>query len=1203
MCPGRCGAMAVGPQGTPVSSNPMCGIVAVLRRPSSRPVPDPAAVVDRLTTAVVALAGAVTQLDPLVPAALDGLALVVADLEGVDDILRGVPGLQCLLAEDAAPGADRVVDRVAELAAAAVSRVEALEAAIDAGVVELDPIQAEAVNGVLLRLKDVTWAIARDRVGMARAVADLAQPGPAGDGVAGDGTDRGGLGRDGVTGDRGLSPGRLAGLWSIEVALGSLDRLEVRGRDSAGLHVLVHGHGLHPDDPVVAEWLGSRLADPLFTSQAVRTPSGCLSLVYKTAAEIGELGDNVRALRRAIRSDPLLALALGAPGATTTVIGHTRWASVGIISEANAHPLNSEESDGRPGPYVTAALNGDVDNHASLRLSEALSLPAEVTTDAKIIPTLVSRRMAAGVRPLEAFTSTVVRFEGSVAIAASLADTPDEIHLALRGSGQSLYVGLAEDAFVVASEAYGLVEETPRFVRMDGESTQGQTVVLDRSGAGTVAGMTRCRYDGGGLPVVEGDVVRAEITTRDIDRAGFSHFLLKEIGEAPRSFRRTLRGRVHTGPDGRWEVQLGPDSLPASVVDGVATGAISRVVVIGQGTAAVAGQAMAAALRHCLPDRDVTAMPATELSGFGLRDDMADTLVVAVSQSGSTTDTNRTVDLVRGRGAQVIAVVNRRNSDLSAKSHGVLHTSDGRDVEMSVASTKAFYAQVAAGWLLALALARAAGSPAADEDHLVATLRELPAAMEQVLRQRHHIGEVAAAVAPSRRSWAMVGSGPDRVAAAEVRIKLSELCYRAIACDATEDKKHIDLSSEPMILVFAGGLSGPNADDVSKEVAIYRAHKAAPVVVACAGEGERFSAALEVIEVPRCDPKLAFVLSAMVGHLFGYEAALAIDAQALPLREARAAIESVASGAGSDVDSGQLLEILAPVLARVTRPFVDGLRAGAYNGNLDAATAVRISSLLRFAVGLLPLDAYEVEWGRVGTPSVLVSDLFAALSAGIDELTRPIDAIKHQAKTVTVGISRSEDALLRLPLVKEALAAGAQADQLGYRALRTLAALDAGVEAVLGYTRYVIQWTDGTPGTAAGPTIAVIDQGGEAKDLPSRTATDPRLRGTKHRASMEREVTVARGRHDGRTVIMIPETRGTTVTGMTLLHVRFAGVLDAGTAQAVLAGYRDRLVALVDAVTETEQTFDDARLGQVPIVELLTEPVYSLAERRWRTPS
>ena len=102
---------------------------------------------------------------------------------------------------------------------------------------------------------------------------------------------------------------------------------------------------------------------------------------------------------------------------------------------------------------------------------------------------------------------------------------------------------------------------------------------------------------------------------------------------------------------------------------------------------------------------------------------MSDTLIVAVSQSGTTTDTNRTVDLARGRGASVIGIVNRRGSDLTDKADGVLYTSDGRDVEMSVASTKAFYAQVAAGVLLACAIAEAAGArerPAPSRDAHVA---------------------------------------------------------------------------------------------------------------------------------------------------------------------------------------------------------------------------------------------------------------------------------------------------------------------------------------------------------------------------------------------------------------------------------------------------------------------------------------------------
>src|SRR5439155_20059981 len=143
--------------------------------------------------------------------------------------------------------------------------------------------------------------------------------------------------------------------------------------------------------------------------------------------------------------------------AEALVLGHTRWASARIISQANAHPP-SEEGDrlpGEDGPYVTAALNGDVDNYLDLRAGSDLRIPAEITTDAKVIPMLVSRRMASGVDADEAFRETVASFEGSVAIAASMADTPDRLYLALRGSGQALYVGLAEDAFVVASEPYG----------------------------------------------------------------------------------------------------------------------------------------------------------------------------------------------------------------------------------------------------------------------------------------------------------------------------------------------------------------------------------------------------------------------------------------------------------------------------------------------------------------------------------------------------------------------------------------------------------------------------------------------------------------------------------------------------------------------------------------------------------------------------
>jgi glucosamine--fructose-6-phosphate aminotransferase (isomerizing) len=1146
----------------------MCGIIAVVRRRSRRTAPTTAELTALLAGAAEDLQGA-----PIGDLG-DVVAAVAGRIEAVDRLLRGTPGIAALLADRTLPGA--IDAACAEVGAALAERESGLDEDPAAGPA------LEAVNAAVIRLKDALWAVQRDRLRTARAVADLAGPAP--------------------------TPSTVDAFASVQAALSAIDRLEVRGRDSAGLMLLVHGHGLDLQDPAVVALLADRAADPLFTAGAVRvTPEGHLSFVYKAAAEIGELGDNTAVLRSAIREDALLHLAVATEAAEVTVLGHTRWASIGIISQPNAHPMNSDEVDRDGGPYVTAALNGDVDNFADLKVSDELRIAAEITSDAKVIPTLVSRRLAAGDDSVDAFRQSVRRFDGSVAIAANVAGSPERLQLALRGSGQALYVGLDEDLYIVASEPYGVVEDATSYLRLDGETpadpsnpsaSRGQVVELDARAAGSVEGVRRFSYDGIELPVDPGELISPEVTTRDIDRGAYQHFLLKEIEEAPGSFRKTLRGKIASA-DGVLRASLSDDTLPAAVREGLGSGRITRVKVIGQGTAAVAGQSLARALATELAATEVRveALPATELSGFSLLSDMSDTLIIAISQSGTTTDTNRTVDLVRARGAKVIAIVNRRASDLTDKSDGVLYTSDGRDVEMSVASTKAFYAQIAAGFLLAIAIAQEVPGTedrAGARHEILAGLRDLPTAMEETLSRRAAIAEAAQELAPSRRYWAIVGSGANRVAAEEIRIKLSELCYKAIASDAIEDKKHIDLSSEPLILVCAAGLIGSNADDVAKEVAIYRAHKATPIVVATEDE-DRFSAALRVLTVPSVHPGLAFVLTTVVGHLFGYEAALAIDAQARGLREARGAIEdAVSSPAVADVD--RLLTGLRPALEPVSARFHDGLRSGSYNGSLEAGTAVRLASMFRYATGIAPLDAYQVEHGRVGTPSVVIEDLTSALTAAIEELTRPVDAIKHQAKTVTVGISRSDESLLDIPLVQAALTAGAARDRLSYKALRTLAGLDASVVDVVGYTRYRIEG-DIEDGEA---TIVVVDRGGIARDLPQRTERNPLLRGTKHRVATEREVTVAVGRSDGRTLVLIPEVKGTQCTGITLLHCRFADELPAGRMRSVLEAYRGRYAALKDAVTETEPTFRDDLLGSLPPIEILTTPVNVLADR-WRS--
>ncbi|HAQ05019.1 MAG TPA: glucosamine-6-phosphate synthase, partial [Acidimicrobiaceae bacterium] len=467
-------------------------------------------------------------------------------------------------------------------------------------------------------------------------------------------------------------------------------------------------------------------------------------------------------------------------------------------------------------------------------------------------------------------------------------------------------------------------------------------------------------------------------------------------------------------------------------------------------------------------------------------------------------------------------------------------------------------------------------------------------AMEELLGIRGHISKLANQFAPPRRHWAIVGSGGNVIAAEEIRIKLSELCYKSIASDVIEDKKHIDLSSEPMILVCANGITGSTVDDIAKEVAIFRAHKAAPIVITDS-EPNKFPDALDVIPIPPTHPDLAFILATMAGHLFGYEAACSIDSQAQPLRVAHAVIENLTNDrltANIVTPNDEVFDYLREDIRKVSNFFFDELRNGRLNGHLEASTSVRLASLLRYSLGEIPLDLYQIEFGRVGTPSLVIDELAKALVLAIEELTRPVDAIKHQAKTVTVGISRSDENLLNISLVKRVLETGTSRDSISYETLKLLVSLDLAIDEVIGHTRYRISGLDGDK-----PTLTILDRAGVSVGIQSRVERDLELRGTKHWVAINKKVLLTKGLRDERTILLIPEVKDGETTGINLLHISLHENLGIQEIRTVLNGYYNRYGAIQDAVRETEPSFRDDFLAEQSVEQLLIDSVDSVAER------
>ncbi len=523
------------------------------------------------------------------------------------------------------------------------------------------------------------------------------------------------------------------------------------------------------------------------------------------------------------------------PLAGTVGIGHTRWATHGRPSEVNAHPHQAGD--------VVVVHNGIIENHTALRKQlQASGCEIKSDTDTELVAHLVSRRVAGGLPLEESVRATLSELEGAYAIAVLSVKEPNRIIVAKKAS--PLVLGLGEGEMFCASDIPALLPYTRDMVFMeDGEMA---VIEADKVTLSTVEGQP-----------VEREAKRIDWSPMMAEKAGYKHFMLKEIFEQPRAIEDTLRGRLD---------REGGDIYGTEFELDVAE--IKRVILLACGTshhAAMAG-------RYYLEGLARIPTVVELASEFRGRDAVVlpGDLVIAVSQSGETLDTLIAAREAKEKGAKVLSIANVLGSAIPRMSDAVFYTHAGP--EIGVASTKCFTTQLANLLMFSIWLGRRRDVLSAEKSAaLVEGLARIPQQMAEALKGTRQLCANLARRYVEARDVLFLGRGLSFPIALEGALKLKEISYVHAEGYAAGEMKHGPIAlidSKVPVLVLL-----PKDEHYERSLSNLeeaKARDAQVIGIATEGDEEAREVSHNLVEIPASLPELTPFLTVIPLQLYSY---------------------------------------------------------------------------------------------------------------------------------------------------------------------------------------------------------------------------------------------------------------------------------------------------------------------------------------------
>jgi glutamine---fructose-6-phosphate transaminase (isomerizing) len=522
-----------------------------------------------------------------------------------------------------------------------------------------------------------------------------------------------------------------------------------------------------------------------------------------------------------------------------TGLGHTRWATHGAVTEQNAHPLTGCDDD-----KLAIVLNGIVENYRELKGSlEAEGHSFHTETDAEVVVHLIERHYEGNL--LEAVRGAYKELEGHFAFVVIHHDHPEELVGARLQC--PLLVGVGSGEMFLASMAAAFIDETRSIQLIE----DGEIVSITAEGARFVS------VENGEL---EREVVEVDWDIEAAEKSGYETFMLKEIYEQPAAVGETLGDRVRHGRLELEEMGMTDDELRN----------LRRIVILACGTAYHAGVVG----RYAIEEWARVPVEPDIASEWRYRNPVVgkDTLVIGISQSGETADTIAAIRLAREKGARTLAITNMMGSQITREVDSVLYTRCG--LEIGVAASKTFTAQVALFYLIALKLAQLRGTMDPDElKFILDEVHELPARMETFLDAQHPIEEIAERYY-DKPFFLYLGRHIGLPVCLEGALKLKEIAYVPTEAYSAGEMKHgpIALLDEDVPVVVVATDSHVY-DKVVSNIQETRARGAHVIAIATDGNEDIQHHADDVIYVPRTPAFLQAVLAVLPLQLLAYRIA------------------------------------------------------------------------------------------------------------------------------------------------------------------------------------------------------------------------------------------------------------------------------------------------------------------------------------------